>query len=378
MTQSKKTTNAEKLKGFARYVQLEQFVSAELENPDPYLVTDILSVRSRNKEHDKHTFAESNGAVKLYSITELQYLFKNARRIFGDDRDHLVKEILFELSKKKNRRNLAGSPADADLQLLRLNFPNFSEAIDQIEFAAALSNLSNQQWFQMSPLLLLGEAGVGKTAFAQAFAKLLGVYFKRIDVGTATTGAIFSGLSLGWGSGHTGEIFKTINESETANPLILLDEVDKMSRGSSYPVEPILLSLLEKESAESFREEAVQLHFNCKHFLWVATANNLDAMSEPLKSRFNIVNVRAPNAVETQQIIRSIYRKIRANNPWGICFKSEISDSVIEALVSYSPRELTRILQIAFGKAAKRGGKEICTGDLQVNKKLVTKTIGFL
>ena len=63
MTQSKKTTNAEKLKGFARYVQLEQFVSAELENPDPYLVTDILSVRSRNKEHDQHTFAESNGEM---------------------------------------------------------------------------------------------------------------------------------------------------------------------------------------------------------------------------------------------------------------------------------------------------------------------------
>ena len=230
----------------------------------------------------------------------------------------------------------------------------------------------------MPPLLLLGPAGVGKTAFAQEFAKILGVYFKRIDIGLTTTGSVLSGLSLGWGSGHTGDIFKIIIASEVANPLLMLDEIDKMGHQSAYPIEPTLLALLEKESAEDFKDEAIQLHLNCKHFLWIATANDEHLISEPLKSRFTIVNIRMPTREETKHIVRSIYRKIKANNPWGNAFKNELDDFVTDLLVDLSPREITRTMHAAFGKAAVRGGQEVTSSDFLLPSKVATRQIGFV
>ena len=375
----KQTKKHKNWSGFAKHVQIEQEVKAEILMRENELSDqESFSSRSKKLNDTKVVFFESPGAVSLYSILQVQNQYQNARRIFGDDRERIVKEILADLATKNNRRNLAGSPSAESIEQLKLNFPNFNEAIEQIEFAAALSNLSNRCWFQMPPLLLLGPAGVGKTAFAQEFAKNLGVYFKRIDVGTATTGSILSGLSLGWGSGHTGEIFKAINEADSANPLLMLDEIDKISHLSTYPIEPTLLALLEKESASNFREEAIQLHLNCKYFLWIATANDLNAISEPLKSRFTIVNISMPNKEETQHIIRSIYSKIKANNPWGRSFKSELDDSVVVELVDFSPRELTRIMQAAFGKAATRGRNEILNSDFVLPKKSTYRKIGFL
>lgn len=375
----KQVKKLNKLIGFAKYVLIELKVKADIVTRKTDINDqDVYLGRSKRQDEPKITFAETSGAVCLYSILQVQDLYQHARRHFGDDRERTVKEILANLATKSNRRNLVGSPNAESIQQLKKNFPNFGEAIAQIEFAAALSNLSNQSWFQMPPLLLLGPAGVGKTAFAQAFAKLLGVYFKRIDVGTASTGAILSGLSLGWGSGHTGEIFKTINDAETANPLLMLDEIDKISHLSSYPIEPTLLALLEKESAGNFRDEAIQLHLNCQHFLWIATANNENQISEPLKSRFTIVNIRMPDRGETQHIIQSIYQKIRSNNPWGKAFKNKIDDIVLDELLDLSPRELTRLMQAAFGKAAIRGGREIESSDFSLPKKAVKKQIGFV
>jgi DNA replication protein DnaC len=379
MTQHlKKSKKGIKPSGFALHVELEHAINMELENPDAYLATDIFASRSRKKERPEPVFSESVGAVRLYLASEVSYLYQNVRRIFGDEKDRIVKEILEDLAKKKNRRNLAGSPESALIHQMRVDFPNFAEAIDQIEYAAALSKLSNKNWFQMSPLLLLGPPGVGKTAFVQAFAKMLGVYFRRIDIGTTSTGSLISGLSMGWSTGHTGEIFKAISEADTANPLLMLDEIDKMAGSSSYPVEPVLLGLLEKESAETFKEEAIKLTLNCKHFLWIATANNLEVISEPLKSRFTIVHVRHPNANEIQQIIRNIYRKILSTNPWGVSFNDEISDEVSKVLIEFSPREISRVLLMAFGRAALRRGEELLVSDVILPEKKSSKQYGFV
>ena len=373
------TKKFNKLKGFARYVQTEQSLITELELHKNNLYDhESNNSRSKKYEESKVMFFEKPGAVCLYSILQVQDLYSNARRIFGDDRERIAKEILANLATKSNRRNLAGSPSVESIRQLKTDFPNFYEAIEQIEFAAALSNLSNKSWFQMPPLLLLGPAGVGKTAFAQEFANILGIYFKRIDAGMATTGSVLSGLSLGWGSGHTGDIFKSISESEVANPLLMLDEIDKIGRQSSYPIEPTLLALLEKESAGDFKDEAIQLHLNCKHFLWIATANDEHLISEPLKSRFTIVNIRRPNREETKPIVHSIYRKIKANNPWGSAFKNELDNTVADELLDFSPRELTRIMSTAFGKAAVRGGREVKLSDFLLPNKVATRQIGFV
>ena len=359
-----KTKSIKKVKPthFIKHVQLEKLVLEEIVERE---ILRNLRPEARSRKKIEATFVENTGAVEIYSMSEAESNFNKAEEVYGDDRAKYAKGLLKDLAKSGNRKNLAGPPPANALKNLRRDFPNFGEAIDQIEYAAALSSLSDKDWFQMQPLLLLGPPGVGKTAFAQAFAKILNIHFRRIDVGTMSTGSVLTGLSLGWSTGHVGEIFKTITSSLTANPLIMLDEVDKMAGHYMAPMEPLMLSLLEKESSATFRDEALLLRVNCSRILWIATANNLGNMSEPLKSRFNIVHVQAPSKEHLPNVLRSIYRKILQGNPWGHKFANKLEDAVIERLSAYSPRQASNALLLALGKAAVNGNKTINPNDIR-------------
>lgn len=361
---------------FTKHVQLEKLVLEEVIERE---ILRNLRPETRSRKKNEATFVENTGAVEIYSMSEAESNFNKAEEVYGDDRARYAKGLLSDLAKSGNRKNLAGPPPEEALSNLRRDFPNFGEAIDQIEYAAALSRMADKDWFQMQPLLLLGPPGVGKTAFAQAFANILNIYFRRIDVGTMSTGSVLAGLSLGWGSGHVGEVFKTITTSQTANPLIMLDEVDKMGGHYMAPMEPLMLSLLEKESSATFRDEALLLRVNCSRILWIATANDLNNMSEPLKSRFNIVNVQAPSKEHLPNVLRSIYRKILQANPWGHKFANKLDDAVIERLSTYSPRQASNVLLTALGKAAVNGNKAINPIDIATCDSEVSKIrMGFL
>ena len=375
MTKTKTIKKAKKTH-FNKHVELEKLVLEEVIERE---ATRNSRPESRSRRKTEATFIENTGAVEIFSMLEVEANYNKAEEVYGDDRARYAKGLLTELAKTGNRKNLAGPPPSDALKNLRRDFPNFGEAIDQIEYAAALSHMADKAWFQMQPIMLLGPAGVGKTAFAQAFASILGVYFKRIDVGTMSTASVLVGLSLGWGSGHMGEVFKTITSSQVANPLIMLDEVDKMAGHYMTPLEPTMLSLLEKESSASFRDEALLLRVNCSRILWIATANDLEKMSEPLRSRFNIVNVKAPSKEHLPNVLRSIYRKILKNNPWGHKFSQKLDDEVIERLSTYSPREASNLLLLALGKAAVDGNKAIKPSDIPTSNYEVAKIrMGFL
>ena len=140
-----------------------------------------------------------------------------------------------------------------------------------------------------------------------------------------------------------------------------------------------MLSLLEKESSATFRDEALLVRVNCSRILWIATANDLEKMSEPLKSRFNIVDVQAPSKEHLPNVLRSIYRKILQGNPWGHKFANILDDAVIERLSTYSPRQASNALLLALGKAAVNGNKTINPIDIPCCDSEVSKIrMGFL
>ena len=226
---------------FGKHVELEKLVREDVAERE---MLRSLKNESSTRKKNSLSFVENVGAVEIFSMLDAESNFNKADELYGEDRTRYAKGLLTDISKRGNRKNLAGPPPAEALKDLRRDFPNFNEAIDQIEYAAALSQLAGKDWFQMQPLLLLGPAGVGKTAFAQAFANILSVYFRRLDVGTMSTASVLVGLSLGWGSGHIGEVLKTITSSPTANPLIMLDEIDKMAGHYMAPMEPVMLSLL--------------------------------------------------------------------------------------------------------------------------------------
>ena len=346
---------------FGKHVELEKLVREDVAERE---MLRSLKNESSTRKKNSLSFVENVGAVEIFSMLDAESNFNKADELYGEDRTRYAKGLLTDISKRGNRKNLAGPPPAEALKDLRRDFPNFNEAIDQIEYAAALSQLAGKDWFQMQPLLLLGPAGVGKTAFAQAFANILSVYFRRLDVGTMSTASVLAGLSLGWGSGHIGEVLKTITSSPTANPLIMLDEIDKMAGHYMAPMEPVMLSLLEKESSASFIDEALLLRINCKHILWIGTANDIEKLSEPMRSRFNIVNVQSPSKEHVPNVLRSIYRKILQGNPWGHKFSKDLDVKVIERLSTYSPREASNLMLLALGRAAVSGNAAINANDI--------------
>ncbi len=369
----KKTKHGKLIDGFTKYVAAEEEV---IHNAQFTEIDDFFGYRKKRKEKQ---LVENYGPFELYTINEMMHLYHNAEFTFGRENCGHAQSLLRDINKHGNRKQIAKAPGIFYIESLRNRFPNFQQAIDQIAAATALSKISEHQNFVMKPLLLLGPAGVGKTAFCQAVAKIIDVPFKRIDIAQATTNAILSGLSLSWSTGHIGEILKYLTTSPVINPILLFDEIDKASGNYRHQVEPTLLTLLEAESSRSFKDEAMQLSINCEHMIIFATANDASQMSQPLLSRFDVVNIRKPNQGEMKVIIQNMYEDYLNKNAWGKSFHPTLSEKVINLLIEHTPRRIKAILQAAFGKAALRGSQEIGECDIEnLEYETPSRKIGFI
>lgn len=121
-------------------------------------------------------------------------------------------------------------------------FPNFSEVIQFYEInAIALKRLD--QPFEAIPVLLQGDPGLGKTYFVSELARVLGLCFYEISLATTTANFIISGGSTQWGEGSIGFVANSLINSEIANPLFLIDEIDKSSFSRQF--DPMVLTLVE-------------------------------------------------------------------------------------------------------------------------------------
>jgi ATP-dependent Lon protease len=337
-------------RGFRHHLTAEQLVCETVRKAFEY-----DRERTYGRKEAEPVFAETHGVRQLFSITEASDLYSQAERKFCRENQAYVELTIRDLLKRGNRRGLAKAPSKEAIDCLRRDFPNAAEAIDEVERAAALAWMTPDGWFRMSPLLIWGEPGVGKTAFLQALAVCLNVPFRRHDVGALTIGAELFGLSLSWSTGRTGDIFNLLSEGTVMNPVILLDELDKAAGNDNSPVIPPLLSLLEPETSRSFRDEAIPLALDASHVVWCASGNDHRLMSGPLRSRFNEVKIERPEGEAAVQVAGSIYRSLCKASPWGKKFPAEIDRDLAKSLASHTPRQMMRLLTVAFGQAALRG-----------------------
>jgi ATP-dependent Lon protease len=360
------------LRGFRHHLDAERGIRYRVEE-----AADYEKRRGNGKKPVEVAFAETPGLRQLFSVVEASALFaEGAKRSDSDSRAYL-ENTLRDIVKRGNRRGLAAAPSKEAIENLRRDFPNASAAIDEVERAAALAWMTPDGWFRMSPLLIWGPPGVGKTAFLQALARCLGVPFKRFDIGTTSMGGQLFGLSLSWSTGHVGDIFRMLAESPCLNPVVLLDEVDKAGGNGNAPVIPPLLALLEKETSRSFRDEAVPLAMDASQIVWFAAGNERHHMSRPLQSRFNEVRMERPDGEAAVRVAESIYRSLRADNPWGKRFPEELDRPMALILASRTPREMSRALSIAFGEAARQGRTYLKVDDFPMPLKPRTR-MGFL
>ena len=263
-----------------------------------------------------------------------------------------------------------------EMETLFEELPNFGEALEDIRKHLALC-IDSDDSIELPPMLLLGEPGIGKTHFARKIAQLLGTGFGFVPMSSLTAGWVLSGASSQWKNAKPGKVFDTFLNGDYANPVIVVDELDKASSDGQYDPLGALYELLEVETSTRFVDEFVELPIDASGALWLATANDAARIPDPLLNRLSIYEIEAPDAAGSARIAATIYREIRSTHDWGRQFPESLSPSALEKLASLPPREMRRVVHSAFGNAKLAGRGEIGPDDLQDARGARKTRIGF-
>ena len=254
----------------------------------------------------------------------------------------------------------SGLPAMAHLYE---ELPNFTSALDDVKRQLALCQDSGDV-LEIAPMLLLGPPGIGKTHFAREISQLLGTGLGFISMSSLTAGWVLSGASSQWKGARPGKVFETLVDGAYANPVMVVDEIDKARGEHAYDPLGALYSLLEHDTAQNFTDEFAEVAIDASQVIWVATANDDRAIPEPILNRMQVYEVHAPDKDAARAIAARLYSSIRAPHAWGQRFDEAPGAAVLEQMALLAPREMRRAWMTAFGNARLDGRDAVVLADL--------------
>lgn len=231
-------------------------------------------------------------------------------------------------------------------------FPNFKVLADTLTRHFAVSALGDGRIY-WSPILLVGPPGIGKTACVRWLAERFGLPHKVIDLASAQTGSQLSGSEAYWANAEPGDLFRLLAYEHAANPVVIIDEMDKSATAARYdPMKP-LYSLLERGSARHFTDLCIRdFSIDASNVNWIATANDTHSIPQPILSRMTVIEIAAPSLDQMKIIVASIYRDMLDRETWGCRFRREIDPGVVTRLSGMMPREVDKAIRLAIGSAA--------------------------
>ena len=313
---------------------------------------------SRILDADKAQKTRWNYAV--FRSEQAVAFFKGLGRGDADDRARLDKIYQELLQRGTTLREIARPKSLKPLQTLAQKQPHMKEVVN---FVMAQINMArhSQKPVRLQPMLLVGEAGVGKTHFAQALAQALSttIYIQALD--SDLTSSVFLGSDRKWGNSQNGVLFETVVLGQHANPIIVLDEIDKSPRSLSYGAAvSSLYSVLEPVSAKGVRDISLMFEFDASQVTWIATANTARYLDPPLRSRFREFHIMPPTAAECLVLAEEVMRaSIQSVGIKG--FKPDVS--LRRHLAHLPARQIFQLTLDAIANAVAADRKELCQVD---------------
>jgi len=218
-----------------------------------------------------------------------------------------------------------------------------------------------------SPILcFVGPPGVGKTSLGQSIAKAMGLKFGRVSLGGVHDEAEIRGHRRTYIGSLPGNIAQAVRKAGRRNPVLMLDEVDKLSASHQGDPFSALLEVLDPEQNNSFRDNYLAVPFDLSKVLFIGTANVLDAIPPALRDRMEIIELTGYTEEEKLQIARRhlLSRQLRANGLDGA--QVEISEDALRSLIGDHTREAgVRSLERQIGALLRNAAVAIASGNAQ-------------
>lgn len=163
--------------------------------------------------------------------------------------------------------------------------------------------------FRMAPLLIVGAPGIGKSRFVADLAAALEVPVLPISFAGQSDARALLGTARGWSSANPSSLIDLIRRCKRANPIIFVDEIDKSASSQNGDPLAALLTLLEPETARRFHDPFLSTEVDLSHVTWIAGANSVKGLPSPILSRFQVIEVEAPDGRDWSSIRVALARE---------------------------------------------------------------------
>ncbi len=242
-------------------------------------------------------------------------------------------------------------PLESIRSLLNAQFPWMSNVTQHFMEQLQTQVLLGQQRIALRPTLLVGEPGIGKNRYLNLLAKELGLPSQLIAIGGSSDNRALMGCARGWSTGRPLQVLTLMVNSRVANPLIILDEIEKEGSGNHNGRNTDTLhQLLENGNAKRWYDEFLLTECDLSWVNWIACANSLNGLSDSLLSRFEVVRVARPAQDDLYAVVYGTIKDLAARHQQPLAIMPTLSPDCWALLEDcfkrgYGPRTVAKVTE---------------------------------
>jgi ATP-dependent Lon protease len=211
-------------------------------------------------------------------------------------------------------------------------------------------------------LCLAGPPGVGKTSIAKSLAESLGRQFQRISLGGVRDESEIRGHRRTYVGAMPGKIMAAVKKAGTSNPMILLDEIDKMSSDMRGDPASAMLEVLDPEQNKNFSDHYIEIEYDLSKVMFIMTANDISQIPGPLRDRMEIINIAGYTPNEKLQIGKKyLLKKAIASNGLGDYVVNVGDKTLMEIIRGYTKEAGVRQFERYINTVSRKIAKDVVT-----------------